>query len=592
MLRFSIGILLLAIAGAALGAALLLAPWRPAPDLRAVLPGPPAQPPATPRPSPTPPPWLGSALALAVWQGAGQAIALVSVADSSDGRLLADGFDEVGGLAWSADGSALAFAARRAGNWDLYRLARSGGAPERLTEHPAYDGTPAWSPDGGGLAFTSTRDGPLDLYRLDLAGAPEPSVRRLADGTAPATEPAFSPDGAWLAYAAWREGSWRLEALSTAGGPPRAVAAAADGQDLRAPGWSPDGTRLAFLELRHGQGRLASGAWTPGAEPLSDIRTAAARATGYAWYPGGGAVAVLGRGREGRQVEVRSLPGVGGRQLSLPAGANDRLAWTDGSLPAGLPALALVATPRPGSTDPAARPGLTTLADVDVSGARINAALAEDFAALRAAVREGTGRDFLGRLSDLWRPLGFYSSASAFFSWHKTGRAFDTQMELRGPGSRRDMVLVREDGLGGGPMWRMYLRAGAQDGSVGAPLTSPGWTFAIGSDDPDWIREGGQRGGRLPEGYWVDFTALAERYGWRRIPSLTRANLDWRRDWEAIEYWHYERRDGLRWFEAARQVYDDADLLAELHPDRLRARDIPLGRLARQGFPAGWPPEG
>ena len=101
--------------------------------------------------------------------------------------------------------------------------------------------------------------------------------------------------------------------------------------------------------------------------------------------------------------------------------------------------------------------GLVRLADVDVPGDRIHARLAVDFEAMRAETRAAVGVDFLGTLADLWRPLGY--SGSSFFSWHKMGRAFDTQMELRGPGGRRDTVLVREE-VRGRTYWRMFLRAG------------------------------------------------------------------------------------------------------------------------------------
>jgi TolB protein len=204
---------------------------------------------------------------------------------------------------------------------------------------------------------------------------------------------------------------------------------------------------------------------------------------------------------------------------------------------------------------------------------------------MRSEVREAVGSDFLGTLSDLWRPLGY--TGSSFFSWHKMGRAFDTQMEFRGPGGRRDMVLVREE-VRGRTMWRMHLRAAAQDGSVGRPLTEPGWTFAAGSGDPDLAAAGGRRGNHVPEGYWLDFTAVAARYGWNRIPSLARSGQDWRRNWSAIDYWHYERRDRLSWFAAAREVYPDDVLRAELRAERLRESGVSFGRLSRLGFPSDW----
>jgi TolB protein len=87
----------------------------------------------------------------------------------------------------------------------------------------------------------------------------------------------------------------------------------------------------------------------------------------------------------------------------------------------------------------------------------------------------------------------------------------------------------------------------------------------------------------------VDFTALAERYGWRRIPAITRSGFDWRSNWTAIEYWHYERRDGLRWFDAISQIYDEETLAAELDPAVLRERNVRSFGSSRLGFPPGWP---
>jgi TolB protein len=539
-------------------------------------------------PTPTPE-WADSVLAVVAAEAGAPVIALLSANGDAPPRRLVRGFDAIEAPAWSADGTALAFAGARAGNWDVYQVARDGTGLKRLTDDPAFDGSPAWSPDGQSLAIVSSRDGRLAVYRLPVAGGGAP--QRLSTGSGPALDPAWSPDGHWVAYAAWVNGGYRLEAVAPADGAQQIVAAPPDGADLRAPAWSPDGRRLGYVERQYGVGQLLASPWTEAAAPAGAVTTTlATQVVGFAWYPGGGALAVTVADRSGRRVEIRSDEGGGSHAVgSLPAGPG-QLSWSRGTPPAALTSAAIGPTPTPTTAERAVRPGLARLADVNVTGDQINAGLAADFAALRADVRQATGRDFLGTLADGWRPLGFKSTGSAFFSWHKMGRAFDTQMELRGPGGRRDMVLVRED-TGGRTMWRMYLRAGPQDGSAGRPLEEPGWTFAAGGGASDDVANGGHRGDSVPGGYWVDFTALAERHGWRRIPSL-QGQLDWRRDWEAIEYWHYERRDGLLWFEAARQVYTDAELAAELAPDRLRALDIQLSRLARLGFPPGWPGEG
>ena len=51
------------------------------------------------------------------------------------------------------------------GNTDVYVVGSGGGAPKRLTDHPASDMQPAWSCDGKYVEFLSGRD-------------PDPAVRR------------------------------------------------------------------------------------------------------------------------------------------------------------------------------------------------------------------------------------------------------------------------------------------------------------------------------------------------------------------------------------------------------------------------------
>ncbi len=124
---------------------------------------------------------------------------------------------------------------------------------------------------------------------------------------------------------------------------------------------------------------------------------------------------------------------------------------------------------------------------------------------------------------------------------------------------------------------------------MGRPLREPGWRFATSRDNELVRREGGERGASVPGGWFVDFTAHAAERGWNRIPANRRPGFDWRENWAAIEFWHYERRDGLSWSEAARQVYDDKTLATELDRERLRERGISSWRLGAIGLPRGRP---
>jgi TolB protein len=70
--------------------------------------------------------------------------------------------------AWSPDGTRVAFASTRTGNWELYLVEIATGQERRLTDHAAADYAPTWSPDGKQIAFLSDRGGAWAVYILDV----------------------------------------------------------------------------------------------------------------------------------------------------------------------------------------------------------------------------------------------------------------------------------------------------------------------------------------------------------------------------------------------------------------------------------------
>lgn len=68
----------------------------------------------------------------------------------------------------SPDGSAIVFTYKG----DLYRVPPEGGQAQQLTFHEAHDFMPVWSNDGTKIAFASDRYGNFDIYVMDSDGGP------------------------------------------------------------------------------------------------------------------------------------------------------------------------------------------------------------------------------------------------------------------------------------------------------------------------------------------------------------------------------------------------------------------------------------
>ena len=137
------------------------------------------------------------------------------------------------------------------------------------------------------------------------------------------------------------------------------------------------------------------------------------------------------------------------------------------------------------------------------------------FNALRAAVNEGAGFDFLARCGDMFR-LGHAKAlklGTAFNSRHKKGEAFDYNQE------DPRVLLVREYGLKG-LKWRTYLLCQKQDGSQCTKRE-------LHTDNAGFV-----------SAYVFDFTAAAEEFGWERI----HAQPGWATEPTKKEFWHYELR--------------------------------------------------
>jgi TolB protein len=467
--------------------------------------------------------------------------------------------------AWSPDGTQIAFASRRNHNWDIYVVDANGGEPRRLTAHPAYDGAPSFSPDGQRIAFESYQGGDLDIWIMDADGGyPQNLTSEVTEGD---FGPAWSPDGRFIAFTSWRYGDKDILLLELESGQ---VTRLTDSPAIEeSPVWSPDGQKLAFVYQEDGARDIyvMDVAHPPVQGGHAKRLTWFTRDDAPTWSPDGQRLAFIAHRFDGEVILSIEPDALGELPLILtgPETLAGNLAWNGtaaawGEVPAGedngQPLYVEEATPQEGR-DPAydfRRLPSAFLESREVGGGvtKLSDRVDGSFNALQARVWEETGYDFLGTISEAFRNIAFANQVSAYGSWHKAGRAFDTIFEFNSGGESR-LEVVRED-VSGDTYWRLYLRCARQDGSQGEPIKVNPWDFSYQARAVENPGEGGKLK-PIPNGYYVDFTALAWEYGWDRISAHDQEDFDWTWHFKAVEYWHHEKRDDLGWYETMLEVY-------------------------------------
>ena len=124
---------------------------------------------------------------------------LYDVARARRTRLTFDSSEERA-LAWSHDGSRIAFSSNRKGHFDIYQKASSGAGSDELLLESEFDKQPSsWSRDGRFLLYWTNDPKTLaDIWVLPLSGDRKPSPflnTEFNEGNGQ-----FSPDGRWVAY--------------------------------------------------------------------------------------------------------------------------------------------------------------------------------------------------------------------------------------------------------------------------------------------------------------------------------------------------------------------------------------------------------
>ncbi len=175
---------------------------------------------------------------------------------------LGQGYQVENHLAWSPDGTKIAYAAWLGGSTSIYYLDMNNctlvnnfptQCPNIAVTHAGsgvYDTHPSWSPDGTRLVFSSNRGGKHHLYTVHFDGTQLTRIyyAGFSDGELPGTEaltyPEWSPDGTQFAVVRSTGNFYHIETIDADGSNLTRVTTPTIA-DLE-PTWSPDGTQLAF----------------------------------------------------------------------------------------------------------------------------------------------------------------------------------------------------------------------------------------------------------------------------------------------------------------------------------------------------------
>lgn len=526
---------------------------------------------ATPGPSPTPPanPFdVGGTIAMALRRSGHTNLWALTPGKIQLTRLTAGPWDDRD-PAWSPDGNRLAFASRRSGSWDLYVLDVPSGLVTRLTDDPEFEANPSWSPDGAFIAYESYFQENFDIYIVSSRGGAPIRVTR-----SPAADfaPSWSPNGRSIAFVSYRGGGpypdlylFNLDEPDES----KSVTRLTDTPNIAEdePAWSKDGLTILYSDAASPLAivyTIAVG--QPGALPVES-------AQGHfpAWTPDGTGI-LTAFNQNGREfVAAAALGAWRAAPVAIPAeGRVGALTWTSAALPAepkGTLAEAALVVDAPPWVEKITQPTgsgdtpytLVAVPELRAPDPTLSDRVDESFSGLRFRLILNAGWDFLQVLDNATISLNTpLNPGLPYESWNKAGRAFDISQAAINDGWG---ALVLEP-VGNRTFWRLWVRVRQGDGSLGEPLRRRPWDFrARFSGDPVAYDNGGAYYESIPAGYFIDFTTLAEDYGWTRVPSTD----DWKIFYPGVLYWHFENRGGLSWAQAMREIYP-ADAFATATP--------------------------
>jgi TolB protein len=458
----------------------------------------------------------------------------------------------------SPDGRQIIFSSNRNGYWDIFLLDIYSGEVSQITNDNNFNGSPTWSPDGSWIAYEKFKDGNLDIYLEPIDKSLKEPIRATFDSRADKS-PSWSADNTKIAFSSNRNGNFDIWVLKIESiGQDGSLSNITNNNTLSHtnPIWSPQNNQLAYVTKNQGYPSVYI---SNQSEPSQNMK-----------YIGFGTNPTWDQ--EGRYILV-SQPtpdqtlftayDVDTKTYVIPPtsveGRISSFSWGIGTHPIQLadrlifnsainlqPSYEVALTPSVGGLY--GRQYTIEIPGIKAPNPALSALAIESFLALRDRLINELGWDILSDLEDMFVPINQPLDPYRDNDWLYTGRAFSLNNVLIEMGW---MVVVKEN-FGDQTFWRVYVKPLNQDGSQGKPISNLPWDFnARFTGNTTDYENGGAMQITLPEGYWVDFTALAFEYGWERQPSLS----NWRSYYPGIRYSTFTLTSGLKWEDAMLQMW-------------------------------------